>query len=77
MGFFRDTNRTGPYFEGWYFKHQNPQGQSLALIRAFRRTLHRFSPGHFKGSGVVAGVPGGTAASLSAVFSGTDWTVLF
>ncbi len=35
MGFFRDTNRTGPYFEGWYFKHQNPQGQSLALIPAF------------------------------------------
>ena len=35
MGFFRDTNRTGPYFEGWYFKHQNPQGQTLALIPAF------------------------------------------
>ena len=35
MGFFRDTNRTGPYFEGWYFKQQNPQGQTLALIPAF------------------------------------------
>ena len=35
MEFFRDTNRTGPYFEGWYFKHQNPQGQTLALIPAF------------------------------------------
>ena len=35
MGFFRNTNRTGPYFEGWYFKHQSPQGQTLALIPAF------------------------------------------
>ena len=35
MGFFHSTNRTGPYFEGWYFKHQNPQGQTLALIPAF------------------------------------------
>ena len=35
MGFFRSTDRTGPYFEGWYFKHQNPQGQTLALIPAF------------------------------------------
>ena len=35
MGFFHGTNRTGPYFEGWYFKHQNPQGQTLALIPAF------------------------------------------
>nr|WP_325199122.1 tocopherol cyclase family protein [uncultured Oscillibacter sp.] len=34
MGFFRSTNRTGPYFEGWYFKLQNPQGQALALIPA-------------------------------------------
>ena len=43
MGFFRDTNRTGPYFEGWYFKHQNPQGQTLALIPAFHidRDGHR------------------------------------
>ena len=35
MRFFCDTNRTGPYFEGWYLKHQNPQGQTLALIPAF------------------------------------------
>lgn len=35
MNFFRAANRTGPYFEGWYLKHQNPQGQSLALIPAF------------------------------------------
>ena len=35
MGFFHSTDRTGPYFEGWYFKHQNPQGQTLALIPAF------------------------------------------
>ena len=35
MGFFLGTSRTGPYFEGWYFKHQNPQGQTLALIPAF------------------------------------------
>ena len=33
--FFRGTNRTGPYFEGWYFKHQNSRGQTLALIPAF------------------------------------------
>lgn len=35
MSFFRDTNGTGPYFEGWYLKHQNRQGQTLALIPAF------------------------------------------
>lgn len=35
MRFFRSTNGTGPYFEGWYFKHQTPQGQTLALIPAF------------------------------------------
>ena len=35
MEFFLGTNRTGPYFEGWYFKHQTPQGQTLALIPAF------------------------------------------
>lgn len=33
--FFRGTNGTGPYFEGWYLKHQSPQGQTLALIPAF------------------------------------------
>ena len=35
MNFFRGTRETGPYFEGWYFKHQNRQGQILALIPAF------------------------------------------
>lgn len=35
MRFFRSTRETGPYFEGWYFKHQNRQGQILALIPAF------------------------------------------
>jgi len=35
MGFLRGANGTGPYFEGWYFKHQNPRGQTLALIPAF------------------------------------------
>lgn len=35
MNFFHGTKRTGPYFEGWYFKHQNKQGQTLALIPAF------------------------------------------
>lgn len=35
MNFFHEANRTGPYFEGWYFKHQNKRGQTLALIPAF------------------------------------------
>ena len=35
MHFFRGTNGAGPYFEGWYLKHQTPQGQALALIPAF------------------------------------------
>ena len=35
MRFFRGTNEKGPYFEGWYLKHQTPQGQTLALIPAF------------------------------------------
>ena len=41
--YFHSTNRTGPYFEGWYFKHQNPQEQTLALIPAFHidREGHR------------------------------------
>ena len=33
--FFRNTSRAGPYFKGWYWKHQNPHGQTLALIPAF------------------------------------------
>ena len=35
MRFFHGANGTAPCFEGWYFKHQNPQGQALALIPAF------------------------------------------
>lgn len=35
MGFFRGADETGPYFEGWYLKHQTPGGQTLALIPAF------------------------------------------
>ena len=35
MHFFRSTNKTGSYFEGWYLKHQAPKGQTLALIPAF------------------------------------------
>ena len=42
MHFFRGTNGAGPYFEGWYLKHQTPQGQPLALIPAF----HIDSGGH-------------------------------
>ena len=34
-GFFLDANRTGPYFEGWYLKHQTQKGQTLAMIPAF------------------------------------------
>ncbi|MCI8554729.1 MAG: hypothetical protein HFJ80_07290 [Clostridiales bacterium] len=33
--FLRNPNRIGPYFEGWYLKHQTANGQSLALIPAF------------------------------------------
>lgn len=35
MIFFHGANRPGPYFEGWYLKHQNRRGQMLALIPAF------------------------------------------
>lgn len=35
MNYFHSTNQSGPYFEGWYLKHQNRQGQTLALIPAF------------------------------------------
>ena len=33
--FFCGKNEAGPYFEGWYLKHQTSQGQALALIPAF------------------------------------------
>lgn len=35
MNFFHAAKRTGPYFEGWYLKHQSKDGQTLALIPAF------------------------------------------
>lgn len=35
MKYFYGENRSGPYFEGWYFKCQNQEGHSLALIPAF------------------------------------------
>ena len=35
MKCFHGANRTSTYFEGWYFKHQAPRGQALALIPAF------------------------------------------
>ena len=34
MTFFHGADQTGPYFEGWYLKHQNKSGQTLALIPA-------------------------------------------
>ncbi len=33
--YFHGANKSGPYFEGWYFKCQTQDGQSLALIPAF------------------------------------------
>lgn len=33
--YFYRSNKSGPYFEGWYFKCQTRDGQSLALIPAF------------------------------------------
>ncbi len=35
MKFFHGAKKAGPYFEGWYLKHQSPEGKSLALIPAF------------------------------------------
>lgn len=35
MKFFYGAKRSGSYFEGWYLKHQNTRGQTLALIPAF------------------------------------------
>lgn len=32
--YFHGENKTGPYFEGWYFKCQTQDGHSLALIPA-------------------------------------------
>ena len=35
MQYFHGAKQKGPYFEGWYLKHQSPSGRSLALIPAF------------------------------------------
>lgn len=35
MKFFHGINQPGPYFEGWYLKHQSKDGRVLALIPAF------------------------------------------
>lgn len=35
MKYFHGEKQLGPYFEGWYLKHQSRCGQSLALIPAF------------------------------------------
>lgn len=32
--YFHGANKSGPYFEGWYFKSQAPDGRTLALIPA-------------------------------------------
>lgn len=34
MKYFHGENKSGPYFEGWYFKCQTRDGHSLALIPA-------------------------------------------
>lgn len=33
--YFHGKGKTGPYFEGWYFKCQTKQGRAVALIPAF------------------------------------------
>lgn len=35
MKFFHGINQPGPWFEGWYLKHQSVDGRVLALIPAF------------------------------------------
>lgn len=32
--YYHGTNQHGPYFEGWYLKHQTKEGNALALIPA-------------------------------------------
>lgn len=34
MKYFHGENKAGPYFEGWYLKHQSKDGRALALIPA-------------------------------------------
>ncbi len=38
--YFHGERKTGPYFEGWYFKCQTLDGRSLALIPAFHISEH-------------------------------------
>ncbi len=38
--YFHGEHKTGPYFEGWYFKCQTLDGRSLALIPAFHISEH-------------------------------------
>ena len=33
--YFHGSGKTGPYFEGWYFKCQTSEGKAIALIPAF------------------------------------------
>ena len=33
--YFHGTGKTGPYFEGWYFKCQTSEGKAIAVIPAF------------------------------------------
>lgn len=42
MKFFHGEKRSGPYFEGWYLKHQSKDGRLIAMIPA----LHIDSAGH-------------------------------
>lgn len=34
MKYYHGTEKSGPYFEGWYLKHQTKEGGALALIPA-------------------------------------------
>lgn len=35
MNYYHGGKKRGPYFEGWYLKHQTKDGKALALIPAF------------------------------------------
>lgn len=35
MKYFHGAKKRGPYFEGWYLKHQTADGRALSLIPAF------------------------------------------
>lgn len=42
LKYFHGAGRRGPYFEGWYLKHQSPDGETFAAIPA----LHIDGAGH-------------------------------